>query len=78
MIGMYFIIIFIIIIILFFLRFTAVSRGWNGYRKLESAQKVDPPIKNIKNSPAVLADSNLQPFDRVRRSTTELAPAPQT
>ena len=35
-----------------FLRATVVTRGWNGYRNKESAQKVDP---GEENSPAVPA-----------------------
>ena len=41
------------------LRATAVTRGWNGYRKLESAQKVDPGEENSPAAPTGIRTRDL-------------------
>ena len=41
------------------LRATAVTRGWNGYRKKESAQKVDPGEENSPAAPAEIRTRDL-------------------
>ena len=51
-------------------RATAVTRGWNGYRNLESAQKVDPGVNENVRSGNRTPARNLR--SRVRRSATEL------
>ena len=42
-----------------FLRATAVTRGWNGYRKKESAQKGDPGEENSPAAPAEIRTRDL-------------------
>ena len=42
-----------------FLRATVVTRGWNGYRKKESAQKVDPGEENYPAVPAGIRTRDL-------------------
>ena len=41
------------------LRATAVTRGWNGYRNKESAQKVDPGEENSPAAPAGIRTRDL-------------------
>ena len=56
------------------LRATAVTRGWSGYRKKESAQEADPGEENSCRSSR---DSILRPFHHESGAlTTELSPLP--
>ena len=52
-------------------RATAVTRGWNGYRNLESAQKADPGVNENVRSGNRTPARNL--WSRVCRSATELS-----
>ena len=48
------------------LRATAVTRGWNGYRNKESAQKVDPGEENSPAAPEGFEPATFR--SRVQRS----------